>query len=113
LGAAGIKFEVVPRREWVRRLRDSERDLKRNPTYKLVDFFAAKVSALSRRNRTKRSATEGVPGVQYDHELSTCRADYSIEETSKVSAVVASRPDVDLTVIGRFIEAWRRSGFLV
>ena len=46
LRAAGIEFEVVSRREWVRRLRESERDVKRNPTYKLLDFFATKVSLL-------------------------------------------------------------------
>lgn len=44
LRAKGIKFDVLPRREWVQKLRASDPDLQRNPTFKLVDFFAAKVS---------------------------------------------------------------------
>ena len=43
LQAAGIDFSVLPQREWMRALRDSSSDLQANPTYKLVDFFGAKV----------------------------------------------------------------------
>ena len=42
LAEAGLKFEVVSQREWVRRLRESEQDPKLNPTIKLLDFFAEK-----------------------------------------------------------------------
>lgn len=44
LRAAGIAFKVLPQKEWMRELRNSSSDLQANPTYKLVDFFGAKVS---------------------------------------------------------------------
>jgi hypothetical protein len=39
---AGLEFEIVPQREWVKRLRLSEKDPEKNPTIKLLDFFAEK-----------------------------------------------------------------------
>lgn len=42
LADAGLKFEIVNQREWVKRLREGEQDPKINPTVKLVDFFANK-----------------------------------------------------------------------
>ncbi|KAI1142954.1 L-aminoadipate-semialdehyde dehydrogenase [Hypoxylon sp. FL0543] len=42
LKAAGLDFEVVPQREWVRRLRESEPDPNKNPPIKLLEFFAGK-----------------------------------------------------------------------
>lgn len=42
LKVAGLDFEVVPQREWVRRLREGDQDGNRNPTIKLLPFFAEK-----------------------------------------------------------------------
>lgn len=42
LAAAGLEFETVGQREWVQRLRDGEQDPEKNPTIKLLDFFAEK-----------------------------------------------------------------------
>ncbi|KAL4884773.1 hypothetical protein BJY04DRAFT_233049 [Aspergillus karnatakaensis] len=42
LRAAGLDFEVLPKRQWVQRLRDGEQDPKKNPAIKLLDFFAEK-----------------------------------------------------------------------
>ncbi|KAF6835139.1 Iterative polyketide synthase CazM 2 [Colletotrichum musicola] len=42
LRAAGLEFQIVSQREWVRRLRESEPDPARNPTYKLLGFFEEK-----------------------------------------------------------------------
>jgi hypothetical protein len=39
---SGLKFETVSQREWVERLRNSEKDPEKNPTIKLLDFFAEK-----------------------------------------------------------------------
>ena len=39
---AGLEFETVSQREWVQRLRNSEKDPEKNPTIKLLDFFAEK-----------------------------------------------------------------------
>ncbi|CAK7236690.1 putative NRPS-like protein biosynthetic cluster [Sporothrix eucalyptigena] len=42
LRAAGLQFEIVSQREWVARLRASDPDPRRNPTIKLIDFYAEK-----------------------------------------------------------------------
>ncbi|TID06887.1 Non-canonical non-ribosomal peptide synthetase FUB8 [Colletotrichum higginsianum] len=42
LRAAGLEFQIVSQREWVRRLRESDPDPERNPTYKLLRFFEDK-----------------------------------------------------------------------
>ncbi|KAL2882794.1 hypothetical protein SGCOL_002006 [Colletotrichum sp. CLE4] len=39
---AGLEFQIVSQREWVRRLRESDPDPERNPTYKLLGFFEDK-----------------------------------------------------------------------
>lgn len=39
LKAAGLSFESVSPTEWLRRLKDSDKDAERNPTIKLVDFY--------------------------------------------------------------------------
>ncbi|TDZ41551.1 Adenylate-forming reductase Nps10 [Colletotrichum trifolii] len=42
LRGAGLEFQIVSQREWVRRLRESDPDPGRNPTYKLLRFFEDK-----------------------------------------------------------------------
>lgn len=42
LKTAGLEFEVVEPKEWIKRLRASNPDPKVNPPIKLVDFFASK-----------------------------------------------------------------------
>jgi carbohydrate kinase (thermoresistant glucokinase family) len=42
LASAGLDFEVLPKREWLDRLRKSNPDPSANPPIKLLDFFAKK-----------------------------------------------------------------------
>ncbi|OLN97928.1 Iterative polyketide synthase CazM 2 [Colletotrichum chlorophyti] len=42
LRAAGLEFQIVSQREWVRRLRESDPNPETNPTYKLLGFFEEK-----------------------------------------------------------------------
>ncbi|KAI1779820.1 acetyl-CoA synthetase-like protein [Hypoxylon cercidicola] len=42
LKVAGLKFETVSPREWVKQLSEGEQDLQKNPTVKLLDFYAEK-----------------------------------------------------------------------
>ncbi|TID21418.1 male sterility protein [Venturia nashicola] len=42
LRLAGLSFETVPQRDWIKRLREGEQDPTKNPTIKLLDFFAEK-----------------------------------------------------------------------
>jgi hypothetical protein len=49
---------------------------------------------------------------QYDHDVVAKRAAYPTTETSKVSPTIASEPYVNEEIVGKFVEAWRKSGFL-
>ncbi|KAI1101066.1 L-aminoadipate-semialdehyde dehydrogenase [Jackrogersella minutella] len=42
LRAAGLDFEIVPQREWVRRLREGEQDPRKNPPIKLLQYYSKK-----------------------------------------------------------------------
>ncbi|KAF1836439.1 acetyl-CoA synthetase-like protein [Decorospora gaudefroyi] len=42
LAAAGLEFETLPTNQWMDRLRNSERDPKKNPPIKLLDWFESK-----------------------------------------------------------------------
>ncbi|ATZ47711.1 hypothetical protein BCIN_03g00210 [Botrytis cinerea B05.10] len=42
LHAAGLEFDIVNQREWIKLLRESEQDPDKNPTIKLLDFFTEK-----------------------------------------------------------------------
>jgi hypothetical protein len=52
------------------------------------------------------------PLLQYENESVSKRASYTTEETSKASPTIASAPNVDEEVVGKFIAAWRKTGFL-
>jgi hypothetical protein len=42
LREAGLEFKIVSQRQWVQLLRESDRNPDKNPTIKLLDFFAKK-----------------------------------------------------------------------
>jgi carbohydrate kinase (thermoresistant glucokinase family) len=50
LKSAGLKFDEVPQREWIRRLRNSNPDAVANPPFKLVEFFAGKYDRDDKRS---------------------------------------------------------------
>lgn len=52
------------------------------------------------------------PDGQYDTDVVTKRAGYSIEETSRASPTIAGKPHVNEVVVGKFIQAWKTTGFL-
>lgn len=69
LRSAGLNFETVSQKEWVRRLRDSDADVVKNPTRKLVDFYADKYdndkpgrSGLVFRTEKTEAASETMKG---------------------------------------------------
>lgn len=58
LKQAGLAFETVGQREWIRRLRRSDPDVIANPTFKLLEFFAAKYD--------HDDDGQAKPGLDYD-----------------------------------------------
>ncbi|KAJ0356303.1 hypothetical protein COL154_005506 [Colletotrichum chrysophilum] len=74
LAKAGLDFEALPTDQWMERLRSSERDPKKNPPIKLLDWFESKYGS-------KASTFKG--GLEY-----------LTEESKKDSPTLRSLPDV-------------------
>lgn len=83
---AGLEFEVVDQREWIKRLRESEQDPVKNPTVKLTDFFAGK----------------------YDNDGSRSGLIYASEMTERVSPSLKGGVDLlSSGLVQKFVESWR------
>ncbi|KAK2757279.1 putative NRPS-like protein biosynthetic cluster [Arachnomyces sp. PD_36] len=85
LKAAGLRFEEVDQREWIRRLRSSNPDPGANPTIKLLEFFAGKYD---RDTNEKRRAIG-----------------YGTSATEKLSPILASRPETgqNISFVRKFV----------
>lgn len=57
LKQAGLSFEKIEQREWIKRLRASNQDVEQNPTYKLLEFFASKYD---------KESSKANPGLEYE-----------------------------------------------
>ena len=85
---AGLEFDVLPQREWVRRLRYGEQDPQKNPAIKLLDFFTEK----------------------YDNDKMG-RKDLVFESKKTEEASPTLRGGVELIrsgLIKKYVEAWRK-----
>lgn len=76
LAQYGILCELVPQREWLRLLEESDSDVTRNPPRKLLEFF---------RSRYGRSEVEGRPTLS--------EPALAIAKTCSVSPLVADRQE--------------------
>jgi thioester reductase-like protein len=93
LAAAGFKFETLPTDRWMDRLRNSDRDPKKNPPIKLLGWFESK----------------------YGHGANTKNEDPLVYQTEKTSAKSESMRDIPSVtdvqyvrkVIERLQEEWR------
>ncbi|KAL4755761.1 uncharacterized protein BDW70DRAFT_167943 [Aspergillus foveolatus] len=87
LKEAGLDFEVLPKREWVQRLREGEQDPKKNPAVKLLDFFTEK----------------------YDND-NPGRSELVFETEKSEAASPSLKGGVELIesgLIRKFVDAWR------
>jgi hypothetical protein len=90
LRASGLKFEAVSQQEWLKRLRNGDPDPEKNPTVKLIDFFAEKYD-------------NDKPGRQ-GHVFLT-------EQTSQASRTIENGFDiVETGLVTKFVEYWRSLG---
>ncbi|GAB1210138.1 hypothetical protein APSETT445_008928 [Aspergillus pseudonomiae] len=86
LQQAGLKFDVIPKKEWVQRLRESEQDLRKNPTIKLLGFFAEKYD----------NDAPGRTGLSF-----------AMEKTKSASPSLKRGVElIDSGLIKRFVDAW-------
>jgi len=82
---AGLEFEAVDQREWVKRLEALEQDGEKNPPIKLLDLFRRKYS----RGET------------------TTEPYFETKENCKFSPSLRDAKDVDAELIGQFLRYWR------
>ncbi|KAF4126163.1 Acyl-CoA synthetase (AMP-forming)/AMP-acid ligase II [Geosmithia morbida] len=89
LKAAGLRFEEVEPKEWVRRLRASDPDPTRNPPIKLVDFFAAK----------------------YDKDDFVRSKTYVTDTACTLSPALAEAPVLDRDMVKSFVTHFRENAW--
>ncbi|KAI9166563.1 Adenylate-forming reductase [Paramyrothecium foliicola] len=92
LRSAGLSFEEVEPKEWIRRLRASNPDPVQNPPIKLVDFFASK----------------------YDREEFAPSKGFATSKACSLSAALANAPVLDQTLVDNFVRyftanSWKAS----
>ncbi|KAF4555861.1 Non-canonical non-ribosomal peptide synthetase-like protein 2 [Elsinoe fawcettii] len=89
LQQAGLEFETVGQREWVRRLRESELSAEENPPKKLVDFFASK----------------------YDSDEPRKRLYFATDKACRGSRALHNAPRLDAEGVQRMVSWWREEGW--
>ncbi|KAH8891568.1 acetyl-CoA synthetase-like protein [Thozetella sp. PMI_491] len=91
LRAAGLRFDEVAPKEWIRRLRDSDQDPTRNPPIKLVDFFASKYD-------------------REDEGFGTTKS-YATSVSTHLSAALGHAPTLDQDLVNKFVQYFVRDGW--
>ncbi|KAG2146015.1 putative aminoadipate reductase [Suillus bovinus] len=87
---AGLKFKTLPRHEWIKALRASPADEVNNPSRKLLTFF---------ENR-------------YGQEELATRYPSLTVQTETASKSIRNAPIADVGLVGKWVAAWRETGFL-
>ncbi|KAF8587429.1 L-aminoadipate-semialdehyde dehydrogenase [Ramaria rubella] len=89
--AAGLRFKRVSRREWLESLRNSDPDPIRNPTIKLLAFFEEK----------------------YDHDdlNPPIRCSFSTIKTEAYCPALRTAPHPDSTLVRKWMDNWKKTGF--
>jgi thioester reductase-like protein len=89
LASAGLEFRTVPTAEWMEKLRNSDRDPRRNPPIKLLGWFESKYGD---------KASYAPKGI----------LEFETEETGKASETLGSVPGVtDHAYVGKVVERLR------
>lgn len=89
LRRAGVQFDTVPRSEWLSRLAESDPDVARNPTRKLLPFYEARIGGEEEKTRA---------------EFDTARAEEACPSMRRLEAV-------DEELVAKWVDVWRESGF--
>lgn len=90
LHSAGLSFRSLPRHEWLKALRASDSNERRNPSRKLLTFYESKYGATDEK----------------------ARAGLCVDKTIAVSRWLREAPVVGEELVAQWVEAWRKSGFL-
>lgn len=93
---AGIKFQAVPQREWVRILSDSDKNIESNPPYKLIEHFIQTYGG-GRGDRLQKRSDEGGVLAQLD-----------LTRSLEYSPSLKSAPPVDGELLVRYAQFWSK-----
>ena len=85
LRTAGLEFDEVEPKEWVRRLRESDQDPEANPPIKLVEFFASK----------------------YDRDEFPPSKIFATDVACRLSPALADAPVLSKDLVGKFVAYFR------
>lgn len=86
LDSAGLHYERVNQREWVRRLEASDTDPVANPPYKLLNFFKSK----------------------YDKDEPRRSLYYSTDRTCRLSRSLHAAPPLSAQQVSKFVKYWQK-----
>lgn len=93
-------FREVPQQEWVRLLSESDKDIEKNPPYKLIEHFR-----LTYGSREENGSAEGgFPNGKDGEE--TARLD--LAQALKYSPALRDAPVVDSALLVRYVKFWLR-----
>ena len=90
LHAARVEFKPLPRHDWLKALRASDRDERRNPSRKLLAFYEGKYGADEERTRAR----------------------LCVKKTVEASRWLREVPVIGEGLVAKWVESWRESGFL-
>ncbi len=105
----GPSFEVVEPNEWVRRLSESDSDLERNPTKKLLDFYMGMYGS---KPELEVEPEAEVAIRKSGKILATDRLVSVFEDLKLSNELQAMLVPVDGELMTKFIDAWRRTDSL-
>lgn len=89
LRQAGVAFETVPRREWLRRLAESDPDVAANPTRKLLPFYEGRIGG----------------------DIEKARPAFDTRKAEERCQVMRGLGPIDDGLVSKWVEVWRESGF--
>jgi carbohydrate kinase (thermoresistant glucokinase family) len=89
LRTAGLEFDEVEPKEWVRRLRESDQDPEANPPIKLVEFFASK----------------------YDRDEFPPSKMFATDVARRLSPALADAPVLSKNLVAKFVAYFRSSAW--
>lgn len=96
LRKAGLQFDELPQREWLRRLEASDSDVFRNPPYRLLEHFR------ERYGRSREEEDDIIPGDGYTIDSISART---------FAPVLDRAEPVDDALVGKFVRYWLSDGW--
>lgn len=103
---AGLSFRVVPQHDWVQILSESDKDVDRNPPYKLIEHFRQTYGRREDKNGTDHGLEAGLQDEKGEHTATLTSLD--LEQSLKYSPSLQTAPDIDDGLLVKYIKFWMR-----